>query len=77
MSLLTVTHLRKKIYSVADRVIKTGVPAQFTKDGHVLTISVSKTPNKLDNLKKHHAIVGDPMELVDIKLWEWNEPKNL
>ena len=77
MSNLTITTLRKKIYTVVDKVIKTGVPATFIKDGHVLKISMEKKPDKLANLRKHDAIVGDPEELINLKLWEWNEPKNL
>ncbi len=77
MSIPTITSLRQKIYTVVDKVIKTGVPATFTKDGHVLKISMEKRPNKLANLRKHDAIVGDPEELVNLKVWEWNESKNL
>ncbi len=29
--------------------------------------------SKLANLKPHWLIVGDPDELVDIKVWEWKK----
>ncbi len=33
--------------------------------------------SKLTNLPRRKLIVGDPDELVDLKVWEWNEPCNL
>jgi hypothetical protein len=33
--------------------------------------------SKLAKLKKRHLINGDPEELVDLKVWEWNEQQNL
>ena len=77
MQLIPITTLRKQIYAITDRGIKTGVPAKFNKDGHVLTISVEKKKSKLANLKKHNTIVGDPKELIDLKVWEWHEQENL
>ena len=75
--LLTITALRKQLFPVADRVIKTGVSVKFTKDSHVLKLSVEKKPNKLANLRKHNIIVGNPEDLVNFKVWEWNEPENI
>ena len=77
MQLIPITTLRKQIYAIADRVIKTGVPAKFNKDGHVLTISVEKKKSKLANLKKRSIFKGDPEELIHLKVWEWHEPDNL
>ena len=77
MSTLTITALRKKIYTVVDKVIKTGVPATFIKDGQVLKISMKKKPDKLANLKKRKIFNDDPESLINLKLWEWHEPKNL
>ncbi len=33
--------------------------------------------NKLDRLRPHNTIIGDPDELIDLKVYEWNEEKNL
>ena len=77
MILPTVTDLRKHIYPVVDQVIKTGVPAKFTKDGYVLKIAMEQKPNKLANLKKRDIFKDDPEKLIYLKLWEWHEPKNL
>ena len=33
--------------------------------------------NKLDKLRPHNTIIGDPDELIDLKIYEWNEEKNL
>jgi hypothetical protein len=36
-----------------------------------------KPISKLANLKRRKLINGDPDDLVDIKVWEWNEQQNL
>lgn len=41
----------------------------------------SKSPRKrkrrrLEDLTPHHGIIGDPAELVDLKVFEWTEEKN-
>lgn len=33
--------------------------------------------SKLDKLRPHNTIIGDPDELIDLKVYEWNEEKNL
>lgn len=73
----TITSLRKKIYPIVDQVIKTGVPATFTKDDYILEIRVKKKQSKLANLKTRNAIIGDPDELVNLRVWEWHEQENL
>lgn len=76
MQIPTVTSVREKIYPIVDRVIKTGSPAPFTKDGYILKISVEKKPYKLESLKKRELFNEDPKKLIHLKLWEWHEPKN-
>lgn len=39
--------------------------------------SKRKIKNKLSKLKPHNVIIGDPEELVSLKLAEWNEVDNL
>lgn len=77
MNIPTVTELRKKIYPAVDRVIKTGEPVKFTKDGYVLKIVMEQKPDKLANLKKRAIFNDDPEKLIHLKLWEWHEPKIL
>ena len=36
-----------------------------------------KQVSRLANLKQRKLINGDPDDLVDIKVWEWNEQQNL
>jgi len=33
--------------------------------------------NKMNRLRPHNSIIGDPDELIDLKVYEWNEEKNL
>lgn len=73
MKTLTVTDLRSKLYQVMDNVIGTGIPQEVTRGGHTLRIVLAKKKKKLDNLRPHSTIVGDPDELVNLKVWEWAE----
>ena len=44
----------------------------------VSKIKETRVLSKLSKLKPHNnAIIGDPEELVDLKVWEWDEEKNL
>lgn len=76
MKKLSPTALRHNLFKVIDEVIKTGVPAEIERKGHTLKIIVDEKRDKLANLKQHHAIVGDPEELVSLKVGEWSEEKN-
>lgn len=84
MKPMTITGLREDIYNTIDRVIETGVPVVVERKGKKVKI-VPETEHvsenifkKLSRLKPHNnAIVGDPEDLVDLKVWEWHEEKNL
>jgi len=77
MSRMTLTALRKKLFKVVDEVIKTGTPAEIERNGHKLFIVLEEKKRKLDNLKPHDCIVGNPDELVSLKVTEWSETNNL
>jgi len=74
---MTLTALRKKLFKVVDEVIKTGTPAEIERNGHKLFIVLEEKKRKLDNLKPHDCIVGNPDELVSLKVTEWSETNNL
>jgi prevent-host-death family protein len=74
----TLTALRKQLYQVVDRVLETGVPVEIERNGKKLLIVPAQKPgSKLANLKKRKGIIGDPDELVQIKVGEWSELRNL
>ena len=74
---MSLTALRQQLFKVVDQVIATGVPAEINRKGHVVKIVLNAKKSKLDNLVPHDCIVGDPEELVNLSLNEWNEEKNL
>ncbi len=64
---------QKDIFSLLDKVIKTGVPAVFERKGKRLLISPAQKHRDLDQLEKHpEFIVGNPDDLVHMD-WssEW------
>jgi hypothetical protein len=75
---LTVTRLRKELYRVIDRVLETGIPVEVERNGKRVVIApVSGQVSKLANLKRRKGIVGDPEELVELKVGQWQEHRNL
>lgn len=81
MEPLNVTTLRKQIYKAFDKVIETGEPIPVTRKGYKLMIVLAddkkKKQSKFDRLIPHDAIVGNPDDLVNIKVGEWHELENL
>ncbi len=77
MAPMSLTALRSQIFKVVDEVIKTGVPIEIERKGHKLKIVPEKKKSKLDNLRVHDCISGDPDELINLKVSQWEEEKNL
>lgn len=80
MDKITVTELRNNLYKIIDQVITTGCAQEIERKGHILKIILDeskKRKSKLMNLVPHNTIVGDPDELIDIKVGKWWEKKNL
>ncbi|MFZ0612559.1 MAG: hypothetical protein WAM73_09995 [Desulfobacterales bacterium] len=77
MTPVTLTALRSRLFKIVDRVIETGIPVEIERKGHKLLIVLEDKKSKFDNLKKRSCIVGDPHELIDLKVGEWNEEANL
>lgn len=74
------TELRKNIYNVLDRVIKTGEPVEIERKGTKLKIIREKGVSSLERLKgkkKKKAYKGDSDEVIHID-WskEW-DPKHI
>ena len=78
METYNLTTLRKNLYQIVDKVLETGVPVEIERNGKkVMIFPVEQPRTKIVNLKKRDGIVGDPEELVDIKVSEWDESENL
>lgn len=77
MGPILLTALRNNLFKIVDGIIKTGNPVEIERNGHRLKIILEEKKSKLDNLKPHDCIVGDPDDLVQIKVGEWREPTKL
>ncbi|MFP4088237.1 MAG: hypothetical protein ACLFUL_15755 [Desulfobacteraceae bacterium] len=77
MAPMTLTTLRSKLFKTVDEVIRTGIPVVIERKGHRVKIILEEKPNKLDNLKPHDCIVGNPDDLISLEVGEWNEPDHL
>jgi len=56
---------------------KTGIPIEIERNGHKLLIVHKEKKSKLDNLKPLDCIVGNPDDLIDLKVTQWGETNNL
>ena len=77
MGPISLTALRNNLFKIVDEVIKTGNPLELERKGHRLKIVLEANKSKLENLKPHDCIVGNPDELIDLKVAEWHEPEKL
>ncbi|NVM25412.1 MAG: type II toxin-antitoxin system Phd/YefM family antitoxin [Desulfobacterales bacterium] len=77
MAPLSLTALRNNLFKIVDEVIRTGIPAEIERNGHRLKIVLEERKSKLDNLKPHDCIVGDPDELIKLKVAQWLETDKL
>ena len=73
---MSLSALRNQLFKIVDEAIRTGVPVEIERKGRRLRI-VPETKSKLDNLKHHPCIIGDPEDLINVKASEWEEIKNL
>jgi len=74
---ISLTALRSNLFKIVDKVIETGNPVELERKGHRLKIVIEGKKSKLENIKPHDCIVGNPDELIDLKVAEWHEIKKL
>jgi hypothetical protein len=77
MKQMTATAFRKDLYKSLDAVVATGEPIAIERKGRKLLVVEADKADLFSRLVPRDSIVGDPDELVDLKVWEWNEEKNL
>lgn len=77
MAPISLTALRNQLFKLIDQAIATGIPVEIERKGHRLKIVPEHRKSKLDNLKPHACIIGDPDDLVDLKVGKWEEEQNL
>jgi hypothetical protein len=74
---ISLTALRNNLFKIVDQVIQTGNPVFLERKGQKLKIVLEEKKSKLENLKPHDCIIGDPDDLVQMKVGEWYETNNL
>ena len=74
---ISLTALRNNLFKIVDQVIQTGNPVYLERKGQRLKIVLEEKKSKLENLKPHDCIIGDPDDLVQIKVGEWHEINHL
>ncbi|MBN1612212.1 MAG: hypothetical protein JW940_36610 [Polyangiaceae bacterium] len=69
---ISASRLRSDIYRILDEVVRTGVPVQIERGGHVLEIVAKDAPNKLKRLVRRPFLKGPPEAIVHLD-WsgEW------
>jgi len=76
MKTISVTKIRSQIYKIFDQVIETGKPVYIKRKGRILKIDlyqpISRTERLFSQPPRFDVIKGDPEELVEFKVWEWN-----
>lgn len=70
---VTASVFRKDIYQLLDQVLATGKPLAVKRKAGTVKIVAEQPLSKMERLKKHACIQGDPEELVHSD-WsrEWN-----
>jgi prevent-host-death family protein len=74
---ITATELRNNLYKILDRVLENGEEITIRRKGKKIRMIDASPKRRSDRLVPHDTIVGDPEELVSLKVWEWNEERNL
>ena len=77
---MTLTELRKNIYSVVEEVLSTGKTIEITAKGRIVLLSPGHQKSKMERLRtsaRKRAITCNPDDLISIN-WEkeW-EPKHI
>lgn len=73
MSPLSITALRRNLFKVVDQVLETGVPVEIERYGKKLLLLPVEPVSKLANLPRRQVIIGDPEDLVDLRVSVWHE----
>jgi hypothetical protein len=79
MEQISVTSLRNNIYQIMDNIIKTGIPLEIERRGHTIKISLddNKKKDRISKLVPHNTLNCDPEEIINLKVYTWDEGKDL
>lgn len=62
---ITTTQFGKDIHKLLDQVLESGEPLQIEHKGHRLNIIPEASLSRLQRLKSHHTVNGNPDDLVN------------
>ena len=71
------TELRQNLYKILDELLETGQTLTIERKGKILRIVPDVPTKKLDRLKEHKTIVGNPNDLLNLDwsdLWNPDSP---
>ena len=74
---ISLTALRQQLFNIVDQVIETGIPVEINRKGYTVKIVLDDQKSKLANLSPHDCIMGDPDELIDLPVHQWNRGDEL
>lgn len=74
---ITLTELRGNLYQLIDKTIETGIPLEIERKGHILKVSLEKTPShsKLSHLVyRPKTIINPDDDLIHVDwMKNWDE----
>jgi len=74
---ISLTALRQQLFNIVDQVIATGIPVEISRKGYTVKIILDDQKSKLANLTPHDCIVGNPDELINLPVHEWDQGNEL
>jgi len=78
MMILSADKLRQNLYRILDEILDSGIPVKISRKGEILKIIPEKKESKLERLKEHKTIIGDPESIIDIDFSDkWKEKDNI
>jgi sugar/nucleoside kinase (ribokinase family) len=68
---------RANIFQIADAALASGEPVPLERNGQRLWLVPERRESRIDRLPILDIIVGNPDELANLNVSEWNETRNL
>lgn len=69
--------LRANLFQIVDAALQSGEPVPLERNGQRLWLVPERKTSRIDRLPTLDIIVGNPNDLVNLNVSEWNETKNL
>ena len=77
MKKYSVSSARQNLFGIMNEVLNKGIVVEIEKRGQSALLMKAEKVSKSERLRGKDWIIGDPDELVNLKVGEWTELKNL